>query len=91
MRAIARGEYAVNGFRNRDLRQILNAPAASKDEDHKRAAKVTRQLRLLRAHALIQKVPRTHRYQLTDKGRTVITALSHAAQCSIKRLSEIAA
>jgi len=29
----------------------------------------------LRAHGLIAKVPKTHRYQLTDQGRTSISAL----------------
>jgi predicted transcriptional regulator len=47
----------------------------------RQSAAVTRQLRLLRAHGLIQKVARTHRYVLNDKGRHVITglvALRHA-------------
>ena len=34
-----------------------------------------RRLRLLRAHGLINKVSKTHRYLVTEKGRRIITAL----------------
>ena len=36
---------------------------------------VSRKLLLLRAHHLIRKVPRTHRYLLTKAGRIAVTAL----------------
>jgi len=86
--AIARGEFATAGFRNRDLRPLLhpakkNATAA----DHRRlAAKVSRQLRMLRAHGLIQKVQRSHRYRVTDRGRLVSAALFAAREATLGKL-----
>jgi hypothetical protein len=69
LEAVSRGEFLIHGFRNRDLRAILYGPA-EKSEERALAAKVTRRLGILRAHGLIAKVPKTHRYQLTEKGRT---------------------
>lgn len=79
---VNRGEFTVNGFRNRDVRARLYAKETTDPAEQRcRTAAVTRKLRLLRAHGLIRKVPRTHRYMLTSKGRTIINALlaAHAA------------
>jgi hypothetical protein len=90
--AVARGEFAVNGFRNRDLRAILHGEVPSDPAIAKRqAARITRQLRLLRGHGLIRKIPRTHRYQLTISGRTTITAILVAQQTNIQHLAQLAA
>src|SRR5262249_34071132 len=77
LEAVMHGEFAINGFRNRDLRGLLFAAAPTLDAAARKrqSAAVTRQLRLLRAHRLIQKVAHTHRYVLSDPGRQVITAL----------------
>ena len=91
---IARGENQINGFRNRDLRNWLypSAAAATDKEQRRRdAGRVTRKLRLLRAHGLIRKVSRTSRYLLTAKGRKVTTAILAASAADTKRLLEIAA
>jgi hypothetical protein len=89
---IGRGEFALNGFRNRDLRQHLFAfESSSPEADRRRSGQVTRRLRLFRAHGLIKKVPRTHRYVLTEKGRAVIVALSAARNASPRQLTELAA
>ena len=71
--AVSRHEFLINGLRNRDLRRLLYGAEAS--EQRRQAAAVTRQLRLLRAHGLIQKVPRTHRYMVSEAGRRAITAV----------------
>lgn len=89
---LGRGEYCLNGFRNRDLQAHLFAkPAEATAEKRKRSAHVTRKLRLLRGHGLIKKVPKTHRYQLTDSGRELVVALSAASQASIKQLAALVA
>ena len=89
---IGRGEFTLNGFRNRDLRRHLFAFESPNPETTRRhSGQVTRRLRLLRAHGLIKKVPRTHRYLLTDKGRAVIVALSAARNASPRQLTELAA
>jgi hypothetical protein len=92
LEAISRGEFLLNGFRNRDLRALLFADAASvsSQEAKRQAAKVTRLLRLLRAHGVITKVPKTHRYQVSAEGRSKLTALLAARQASTKQLLKAA-
>jgi DNA-binding HxlR family transcriptional regulator len=51
---------------------------------------VTRRLQLLRAHGLIAKIPKTHRYQITASGRKLASALSYASELSLKNLSQAA-
>jgi hypothetical protein len=76
LEAVSRHEFLINGLRNRDLRSLLySTPAADKAEERRRSAAVSRKLRLLRAHGLIRKVPKTHRYMVGTKGRQVMTAL----------------
>ena len=63
LEAVSRHEFLINGLRNRDLRPLLYGPESTNAaEQRRRSAAVTRQLRLLRAHGLIHKVPKTHRY-----------------------------
>lgn len=89
--AVIRGEFALNGFRNRDLRPLLfGDDAVPADEARRQSAKITRLLRLLRGHGLIQKVPKTHRYTLTGPGRQTITALQIAQQTSTQQLAKLA-
>ena len=66
--AVSRGEYTINGLRNRDVRRQLWAKVGTDKEQRRRAAAVTRPLRLLR------KVSGTHRYVVTGGGRKIITA-----------------
>jgi hypothetical protein len=85
--AVSRGEFALNGFRNRDLRPLLyGSRPASPATVKRQSAAVTRQLRLLRAHGLIKKVAHTHRYLLTDQGRQTITAFLAARQADTATL-----
>jgi len=86
---VNRGEFTINGFRNRDLRGLLfNTDAANPVEAKRQSAAVTRKLRLLRAHGLIQKIPGRHRYKLTLKGQRAITALLSAREASVKLLAK---
>lgn len=61
LQSVSRGEYAINGLRNRDVRRLLWPKAGNPPQEQRRAAAVTRQLRLLRAHGLLRKVSGTHR------------------------------
>ena len=91
--AVSRGEWATAGFRNRDLRHLLYpTPGAMAHVEARRlTAKVTRQLRLLRAHGLIHKIPKTHRYRLSPKGRLLTAALFAARDATLKQLIGTAA
>jgi hypothetical protein len=89
--AIGRGEFLIHGLRNSDLRDLLFAESTiDASEQRRRSGQVTRKLRMLRAHGLIQKVSRTHRYMLTDKGRQVVAALHAAREADIAKLTAAA-
>lgn len=63
-RILARGEYTISGFRNKDLRAHL---------PHWSSSRVSRFLKRLRLHGLIKKVRNTYKYYLTVLGRRAIT------------------
>jgi hypothetical protein len=87
LKAVSGHEFLTSGFRNRDLRRFLyGADIEDPAEQRRRSAAVTRQLRLLRAHGLIDKVSRTHRYLVTQHGRQAITALLAAGNTSVEQL-----
>ncbi len=78
-RAVLRGEHHVNGFRNRDVQAVLfPSRAREQGEQRRRTAHVSRLLHLLRAHGLIAKVPRAHRYRVTTKGEALMSAAIYA-------------
>ncbi len=88
--AINHGEFVINGFRNRDLQAILyDTEAASPAEKRRRSAAISRKVRLLRAHGLTQKVPRTHRYHLTEAGRAILNAVLTYARTSVHQLNHL--
>ena len=89
---VSRGEFTLNGFRNRDLQAEFFDPAPTDQrERRRRSAWVTRRLRLLRAHGLIRKISGTHRYQLTSSGRRAITAILTALRATVRQLTPAAA
>jgi hypothetical protein len=92
LEAVSRGEFVISGFRNRDIRAILYGDGGAKTESEGKAqaAKVTRLLRMLRAHGVIAKIAKTHRYQLTDKGRNALSALLAARKANTKQLLQAA-
>jgi hypothetical protein len=55
------------GFSNRDLRERL-APLLGRAPSHLSPGRMTYDLRRLRLHGLIERIPRTHRYRLTRAG-----------------------
>ena len=91
LQTIARGEWTLNGFRNRDLRAALYKRTADAVELRRQSGRVTRLLALLRAHGLIKKVTGTHRYLLTPHGRTLTTTLLAAQHASVEQLLKLAA
>jgi len=55
------------GFANRDLRAQL-AVLTGQEPHHITQGKMTYDLRRLRLHGMIERIPKTHRYQVTDFG-----------------------
>lgn len=88
---LARGEWTLNGFRNRDVRAALYPSTTDAATQRRQAGRVTRALALLRAHGVIKKVTGTHRYIVTTRGREIITALLSAGQASVAQLLKLAA
>lgn len=63
LKAMVRGENALKGFRNRDLRRCVT---------NKSPAWISRCIKRLRLHGLIKSVGRTYKYYLTELGRRVL-------------------
>ncbi len=73
--AVLNGAHDINGFRNKDLRNLLFGDNAGSSEELKTASsKITRIIRKLRAHCLISKIPRSTRYKVTQKGYRILGA-----------------
>jgi hypothetical protein len=62
LRLLLRGEFAISGFTNLELRKLL---------PDKNAGQVSRMLKRLRVHGLIKKVGRRYKYYLSQSGRQV--------------------
>ena len=91
MQAVSQGQFILSGLRNSDLRTELYKPAQDPLLRRRHAAAVTRKLTILRAHGLLRKTPHSHRYQLTPKGRRIITALLAACHADVEQLTKLAA
>src|SRR5271157_2786231 len=84
---VARGGHLITGFRNRDVRQCLDGDRSKDAATHRRqSGRVSRLLALLRADGLIQKISKTHRYQVTTRGREQITAILAARAAGVEKL-----
>jgi hypothetical protein len=68
LEAISRGEFLINGLRNKDLQRLLYTTSApSVQGSRRRSAAISRKVRLLRDHGLIQKIQKSYRYKVTKK------------------------
>jgi hypothetical protein len=84
---VGHGGHLITGFRNRDVRQHLYGDrSADAAEQRRQSGRVSRWLALLRAHGVIQKVPQTHRYQVTARGREQIAAILAARAAGVEKL-----
>jgi len=90
---LAKGENAISGFRNKNLRKWLypKSDKLEKEEQKKYSGRTTRRIKLLRVHGLIKKVAKENRYMLTAKGQKFACALMAASVVDIKGLTKIAA
>jgi hypothetical protein len=87
LEAVSRGEFLISGFRNRDVRVALYGATEDVTARRREAGRVSRKLALLRAHGLIKKIPRTHRYLLTENGVQAISAILAARRASVAELT----
>jgi len=93
LRFLTQGQWTVNGLRNRDLAHWLdpNADSLSLPERTRLSSRASRLLGILRAHGLIRKVPRTHRYTVTHKGARIAALIIAASTIDGQTLVEKAA
>jgi hypothetical protein len=92
LKSISRGEFKISGFRNKNLQELLfKGSAADAPEKRRRSSKVSRLIRILRAHHLIKKIPSTYRYTLTTRGTQILNTLFSMDQLTLKQLQEAAA
>ena len=91
LQAVGRPEFAATGFRSGDLYPILFGEEPCSPEEHRRrSGQLTRQLRLLRAHHLIKKVPNRRRYRVTTKGCATIATILSAHGVTLEQLRKSA-
>jgi len=65
------------GFLNRDLRALLTDLLGRPPDEQITAGQMTYDLRRLRAHGLIERIPGSHRYRVTDTGLHHAMLLTH--------------
>lgn len=91
LKAVNRGEFNITGFRNRDLQPLLYSTAPKTDKERRRrSAAISRKLRMLRAHGLIRKRPRSHRYDVSPNGRLILNAILSAHTLTVRQITTCA-
>jgi len=92
LQAISQPSFRISGFTNKMLRERLPGNSAgARQTDKQVSAKISRCLRLLRAHGLIRKLPRQNRYQVTTKGVKLTNVLNAFLAASTENLLKMAA
>lgn len=86
---LLKGEFCVNGFRNRDIREALFGVTKDPDERRRQSGRITRLLRLFTDHGLMFKVTKTHRYQLSAEGRRLLPSFATARAASTQKLATL--
>ena len=87
---LLRGEFAINGFRNRDICNLLYPPTDDQAEVRRQSGRVGRLLRMFRDHGLIYRVKGTHRYQVSAEGRRTLPAFLAARNADSAKLLQLA-
>jgi hypothetical protein len=72
--AVLDGDHVLRGFRNADIRQAFFGPTKAVDEQRRQSHAVGRMLKRLQVRALIAKVPRRHRWHVSQKGHQLLGA-----------------
>lgn len=91
LQAIADTKYHVDAITNKHLQEALGGSSwANRMEGRRLSGRISRQLRLLREHGLIKKLPKQHKYMLTDKGRQLTTALNQFLGAKVDDLATLA-
>jgi hypothetical protein len=81
-------KWSLSGLRNRDiLAKLYPEPAQDAREQRRRTAQVTRLIRLLRGHGVLEKIPHTHRYRSSPEKLANVRAILLARDASPDKLA----
>lgn len=85
--AISDPAFNAGAITNKALQQkLVGTEWANKTTDKKLSSKISRNISLLRSHGIIRKLPKQHKYVLTDKGRKITSALNAILSASTEDL-----
>ena len=88
LQIVADPKWSLSGLRNRDIvARLYPEPAHDAREQQRRSAHVTRLIRLLRGHGILEKIPHTQRYQTNEAKRASIQAVLLARDLSPDKLT----
>jgi hypothetical protein len=73
--AALRGEHAIQGFRNKDIRRQIFGADTDADCTRRRSAAVSCRLRNLHVHGLIARIPRSRRWRTTKTGQVIMSVV----------------
>lgn len=73
--AVMRGEHAIQGFRNSDIRVQLYSEESDRTEQRRQSQRVGRLLKLLHAHQLIAKIPHSRRWRVSKEGLVTLSMI----------------
>lgn len=93
LRFLGQGQWAINGLRNRDLASWIEPKMEQLSDEQKKklSSRVSRLLGILRCHGLIRKVPKSHRYQITQKGHELAVLIASVSSVQAEQLIQLAA
>jgi hypothetical protein len=87
-RVLLDGAFLLEGFTNRQLCQrLLPQTSLTPDQRRRSSARITRYLRLLRAHGLIRKLPHSRRYRVNAMGQQVMSTALRVRDANVLQLA----
>ena len=92
LKLLSNPELRISGLTNQMLRPCLaETDFGAKKSERQLSAKISRNLKLLRIHGIIKKLPKQNRYQLTLKGIKLTLILTAFLAASTEQLIKMAA
>jgi len=87
LRAISDPAFNAGPITNKALQEkLIGMEWANEMTGKKLSSKISRNISLLRSHGIIRKLPKQHKYVLTDKGRKITSALNAILSASTEDL-----
>jgi hypothetical protein len=87
--SVLKGQHAIMGFRNQDIRGELFAHSKDPAICRRQSSRVSRLLKLLHVHKLIAKIPRSRRWSVTSLGHAIMSIFITLHQQTFNNLAVI--